>query len=38
VTPDAINELGITVGDHLHALVKSVSIEVLIADTTSLTS
>ncbi len=32
VTPDAITKLGIKVGDHLHALVKSVSIEVVALD------
>jgi molybdate transport system ATP-binding protein len=33
VTRDAISKLQIKVGDHLHALVKSVSIEVLVPDT-----
>ena len=33
VTRDAIRTLEIKVGDHLHALVKSVSIEVLGPDT-----
>jgi molybdate transport system ATP-binding protein len=33
VTRDAISKLDIKVGDHLHALVKSVSIEVIVPDT-----
>ena len=33
VTRDAIRTLKIEIGDHLHALVKSVSIEVLVPDT-----
>ena len=33
VTRDAISKLDIKVGDHLHALVKSVSIEVLAPET-----
>ena len=35
VTRDAISKLDIKVGDHLHALVKSVSIEVLGPDTSA---
>jgi ABC-type molybdate transport system ATPase subunit len=33
VTRDAISKLQIKIGDRLHALVKSVSIEVLVPDT-----
>ena len=33
VTRDAVSKLDIKVGDHVHALVKSVSIEVLVPDT-----
>jgi molybdate transport system ATP-binding protein len=33
VTRDAISKLDIKVGDHLHALVKSVSVEVFVPDT-----
>jgi len=35
VTRDAIRKLDIKVGDHLHALIKSVSIELLVPDANS---